>query len=97
MSNDPTPHGIMQLGTAFWGSKTLLSAVELGVFTELACQPLETKALKNGWAFTHGVHTISSMPSSHSACSIVTMADISIPLRLIFSSIVPNHRTLAAG
>jgi hypothetical protein len=26
---------IMQLGTAFWGSKTLLSAVELGVFSEL--------------------------------------------------------------
>jgi O-methyltransferase domain/Dimerisation domain len=26
----------MQLGTAFWGSKTLLSAVELGVFSELA-------------------------------------------------------------
>nr|CRL72927.1 methyltransferase/methylase [Mycolicibacterium komanii] len=27
-----TPDAIMQLGTAFWGSKTLLSAVELGVF-----------------------------------------------------------------
>jgi SAM-dependent methyltransferase len=26
----------MQLGTAFWGSQTLLSAVELGVFSELA-------------------------------------------------------------
>ena len=31
-----TPDGIMQLGFAFWGSKTLLSAVELGIFTELA-------------------------------------------------------------
>jgi O-methyltransferase/methyltransferase family protein len=31
-----TPDAIMQLGTAFWGSKTLLSAVELGVFSELA-------------------------------------------------------------
>ncbi len=31
-----TPDGIMQLGTAFWASKTLLSAVELGVFSELA-------------------------------------------------------------
>ena len=31
-----TPVKIMQLGTAFWGSKTLLSAIELGLFTELA-------------------------------------------------------------
>jgi precorrin-6B methylase 2 len=31
-----TPDAIMQLGLAFWGSKTLLSAVELGVFSELA-------------------------------------------------------------
>lgn len=31
----------MQLGLAFWGSKTLLSAVELGVFTELAEGPVE--------------------------------------------------------
>jgi len=31
-----TPDAIMQLGTAFWASKTLLSAVELGVFSELA-------------------------------------------------------------
>lgn len=30
-----TPDGIMGLGLGFWGSKTLLSAVELGVFTEL--------------------------------------------------------------
>ncbi len=31
-----TPDGIMQLGLGFWGSKTLLSAVEVGLFTELA-------------------------------------------------------------
>lgn len=31
-----TPAAIMQLGMAFLGSKTLLSAVELGVFSELA-------------------------------------------------------------
>jgi cyclopropane fatty-acyl-phospholipid synthase-like methyltransferase len=31
-----TPDPIMQLGFAFWGSKALLSAVELGVFSELA-------------------------------------------------------------
>jgi hypothetical protein len=31
-----TPDAIMQVGFGFWGSKTLLSAVELGVFSELA-------------------------------------------------------------
>jgi FAD/FMN-containing dehydrogenase len=34
--NQPTPGAIMQLGTAFWGSRTLMSAVELGVFSALA-------------------------------------------------------------
>ncbi len=33
---EASPEAIMQLGLAFWGSKTLLSAVELGVFSELA-------------------------------------------------------------
>jgi SAM-dependent methyltransferase len=32
----PTPDHILQTGLAFWPSKTLLSAVEMGVFTELA-------------------------------------------------------------
>ncbi len=36
---DPNPGQILELGLAFWGSKTLLSAVELGVFTELAAGP----------------------------------------------------------
>jgi SAM-dependent methyltransferase len=36
----PTPGPILELGLAFWGAKTLLSAVELGVFTELAAGPL---------------------------------------------------------
>ena len=40
-----TPAKIMQLGTGFWGSKTLLSAVELGLFTELAKGPLDSAAL----------------------------------------------------
>jgi O-methyltransferase domain/Dimerisation domain len=30
------PDAIVQLGLGFWGSKTLLSAIELGLFTELA-------------------------------------------------------------
>lgn len=40
-----TPGRIMQLGLGFWGSKALLSAVELGVFTELAKEPLDAKML----------------------------------------------------
>jgi SAM-dependent methyltransferase len=32
----PSPEKILQTGFAFWASKTLLSAVEMGVFTELA-------------------------------------------------------------
>ena len=42
-----TPDAILQLGLAFWGSKTLLSAVELGVFSELAeAGPLDGEALR---------------------------------------------------
>ena len=41
----PSPDGIMQLGLGFWGSKTLLSASELGLFTELAAGSLSFEAL----------------------------------------------------
>src|SRR5258705_10562543 len=40
-----TPESIMQLGLGFWGSKTLLSAIELGLFTELAKGPLSAPEL----------------------------------------------------
>jgi hypothetical protein len=33
---EPTPDAILQLGLGFWASKALLSAIELGVFSELA-------------------------------------------------------------
>ncbi|MEM8955875.1 MAG: methyltransferase [Verrucomicrobiota bacterium] len=41
-----TPERIMQTGMAFWASKALLSAVELGVFTELARHPEDLEALR---------------------------------------------------
>ncbi|MDB6125691.1 MAG: O-methyltransferase family 2 [Pedosphaera sp.] len=41
----PTPESIMQLGFGFMASKTLLSAIELGIFTLLATGPLDAKAL----------------------------------------------------
>ena len=39
-----TPEKILQTGLAFWASKTLLSAIEMGVFTELArgAEPFDT-------------------------------------------------------
>jgi O-methyltransferase domain/Dimerisation domain len=44
-SGDPTAEGILQLGLGFWASKTLLSAVELGVFTELGNGPMPAETL----------------------------------------------------
>lgn len=40
-----SPERIMEVGTGFWGSKVLLSAVELGLFTELAVRPLDAETL----------------------------------------------------
>jgi len=42
-ASQPSPDQILQVGLGFWASKTLLSAIELEVFTELARhpQPLE--------------------------------------------------------
>ncbi len=45
-TNPPSPDMIMQVGLGFWASKTLLSAVEMGVFTELAKQPEDLESLR---------------------------------------------------
>jgi SAM-dependent methyltransferase len=41
-----SPQGILQLGLGFWASRTLLSAVELGLFTELATGPKSAAQLR---------------------------------------------------
>jgi O-methyltransferase domain/Dimerisation domain len=41
-----TPEHIMQVGMGFWASKTLLSAVELGVFSTLADAPADLPTLE---------------------------------------------------
>ena len=41
-----TPENIMNLGMGFWASKTVLSAVELGVFTTLAASPADLATLQ---------------------------------------------------
>src|SRR6266849_6294122 len=46
MAQEITPEAIMQLGFEYWGSKTLLSAVELGLFTELAKGPLALEEIR---------------------------------------------------
>lgn len=57
MADHPTPEGILQLGLGFWGSKTLLTATELGLFTELAANgPQDEESLAN----TMGLHRRSS-------------------------------------
>ena len=45
MTTQPTPERIMQLGFGFWGSKALLSALELDVFTVLGKGPLSADLL----------------------------------------------------
>ncbi len=45
MSVQLNPEKILQTGMAFWASKTLLSAVEMGLFTELAHGPEAFEAL----------------------------------------------------
>jgi O-methyltransferase domain/Dimerisation domain len=46
MEHGLTPDRIMQLGLGFWRSKTFLSAVELGLFTELAKGPRDCESLR---------------------------------------------------
>jgi hypothetical protein len=45
MNQQANPDKILQTGLAFWSSKTLLSAIELGLFTELSGGPQPLDAL----------------------------------------------------
>ena len=46
MSEELVPDRILELGVAYWGSKALLSAVVLGLFSALAQGPLEAEVLR---------------------------------------------------
>ena len=48
-----TPSNIMQIGMGFWASKTLLTAVNLGVFTELAGGALSGKEIQDRLKLHH--------------------------------------------
>jgi hypothetical protein len=45
-SGQPGPEQIMQVGLGFWASKTLLSAIEMELFTELASHPEDAGTLR---------------------------------------------------
>src|SRR6516164_3018710 len=46
MAANPSTEHIMQVGLGFWASKTLMSAVEMEVFTELANKPEDLETLR---------------------------------------------------
>jgi SAM-dependent methyltransferase len=54
---EPTPERLLQLGMGFWASRTLLSAVELGVFTRLASGPLDAAQMADAF----GLHPRSAL------------------------------------
>jgi len=55
-NSEQNPGRLLMLGLGFWGAKTFLSAVELGVFTELAKKPADGAALSKAL----GLHPRSS-------------------------------------
>jgi hypothetical protein len=56
-SRNLSPEAIMQLGFGYWSSKTLLSAIELGLFTELAGGPLDAEVIARRLKLhTRGLH-----------------------------------------
>mgnify|MGYP001816493411 CR=1 FL=1 len=46
MGTQPNPDKIMEIGLGFWASKTLLSAIEMEVFSELARNPEDLETLR---------------------------------------------------
>jgi hypothetical protein len=47
VTEQPTPDHILQIGFGFWASKTLLSAIEMELFTELAKHPEDAETLRD--------------------------------------------------
>jgi hypothetical protein len=46
------PSHIMQVGTGFWASKTLLSAVELQLFTQLSAEAMTGEQISTHLRFS---------------------------------------------
>jgi len=62
----PTPAKILETGLAFWASKTLLSAVEMGIFTELASGPRGFEELRGRL----GLHARSARDFFDALCAL---------------------------
>src|SRR4051794_33499779 len=48
---DLSPDKILQTGFAFWASKTMLTAVDIGIFTELAREKQDLASLQSRFGF----------------------------------------------
>ena len=96
MAQEITPDAIMQLGFGYWGSKTLLSAVELGLFTELAKGSLTLDQIQARLNLHGEVLAISSTRWSVLGCFNASRASTPIRLLPIFTLIGRNQRTWAA-
>ena len=68
----PNPTAIMHLGMGFWGSKTLLTAISLGLFTRLAERPMKARELKNAFGFQcadrHAMSCMATLISATNNC-----------------------------
>ena len=92
-----TPEGILQLGLGFWGSKTLLSAVELGVFTHLAQGALSGKTLVERLGLNgRGAHDFLDALVALGMCWSGAAAPTPIP-RPPISSLTATSRPISAG
>lgn len=95
MQAQPSPDAILQTGLAFWASKTLLSAIELGVFTQLARGPADLAGLRDAL----GLHPRSARDFFDAlvALGFLVRTDGVLPPRPTCSSIAPSRRTWAAS
>jgi hypothetical protein len=68
MRDEISPDHILQIGFGFWPSKTLLSAVELELFSLLADGPKTGLELQAPWGSIRAERTIFSTPLLRSDC-----------------------------
>lgn len=57
MAKTLTPDRILQIGFGFWASRTLLTAIEIGLFSELAKKPLDAAGVRSRF----GLHPRSTL------------------------------------
>ena len=88
-----TPDKILQVGLGFWASKTLLSAIEMELFTELAKASRRPEDITGGL----GLHPRSaydfSARLSHSASWVALMVNITIRPRQTYFRIKTSRVT----